>query len=154
MKYGQREVLEVMVFDEDGKLITNLNSLKNSGIHLTNHPFVLVKDALLDTNLLKFIGKVEDNKLSDYERMTGSPKYSTTITLGRKNNKKCRLIGKGYYREEHTNKDVEFMFEVPNATIRHDIELTQSNVEVAEYDILFRIEPFNNDGDVIKIHIQ
>lgn len=156
MKYGQRDVIDLYVFDEEGNQVTFLNSLKNSGIYLnSSEPYVFVKDALLDTDLLKFIGRAEDIQRSDYEKkITGVQKYSTTIVLGKLSKKLCKLVGKGYMRDATTQMNTEFMFEIPKAAIMTGIDLAQSSTEVSEFDLVFHIQAFNDSGDTIKIHLQ
>jgi hypothetical protein len=150
MKYGQKEVLELKIFSDDGKLITTLDTLKQSEI-FGNH--VYVKDALLDRNMLEFIGSVEKLERSDFETQLEKSKFNTTIVFNHVINKKCKLIGNGIFRQSDTAIDVEFLFEVPMATLKRGLEFEQSNTKVSDFDLYFVMVPYNDNGDLYKIHI-
>lgn len=154
MKFGNNSVLNLTVFDENGNKVAHLDTLKKSNIHtLENQSVVVVRDALLDEDLLKFIGRVEENNSSDYEKSLSNEKSRTTITFNNNHKKKCRLIGKGFYRQNTTGKDIEFTFEVPNATISTGFNFEQSSTHLTDYHIVFEMNSYNDQGDLFKIHM-
>ncbi|WP_090739391.1 hypothetical protein [Paenibacillus sp. Mc5Re-14] len=151
MKYGQREIIDLTIYDELGNKVAHLDSLKES--YLGKHT-VFVKDALLDLDLLKFMGKAEDKFVSDYESESSREKYDTTIVFNHNTTKPCKLIGKGVIRSQETGRDVEFMYEVPKAEISLNYTMiVESSPNVSDHDFSFDILPFNEEGDMYKLHI-
>lgn len=153
MKFGHFQALDVSIFDESGNLVTALETLKNSYIQIKdNAGYLLIKDALLDKNLLQFIGKTEEDTLSDFDKVLNGKKYTTTITFNQKMYKSCKIIGKGLLRDVTTQMDQEFLFEIPSARFGGDLDFISDCESVSEYDFVFRILP-NGNGDLFKMHI-
>jgi hypothetical protein len=154
MKFAQRSVIDLTVYDESGSLVVTLNSLKESSIILNSPtPAVYVKDALLDTYLLKFIGREERSQLTEFEKDLGTRSYQTTIVFGKPIKKKCKLIGKGTFRDSYTSRDIEFLFEIPNVELAYGYDFENNNERASEYDLNFLILPFNEEGDTVKLRI-
>lgn len=64
MKYGSRQVIDLVIFDKDGKEIVNLDTLKEAEIcfdYRKRLGYIAVKDVLLDSDILSFIHKEEDS---------------------------------------------------------------------------------------------
>jgi hypothetical protein len=155
MKFGNNEVLEVEVFDETGKLVTKLNTLKDSKLVILHEKgYLFIRDALLDQKLLEYIGQVQDDENSDFEKALTKSKYSTSITFNKKLNKNCKLIGRGLLRSEKDYTDKEFLFEIPNAVTGKDFELNKHEGHVSDFDFAFTIRPYNHNGDLFKMHIE
>jgi hypothetical protein len=153
MKFGHFQALDVTIFDESGKLVTTLETLKNSYIHIKDHSgFLYIKDALLDKNLLEFIGRTEEDTSTDFDKFLNGKKYTTTITFNRKLNKSCKIIGKGLLRNATTQVDQEFLFEIPIAKFGGDLDFISDCDNVSEFDFVFRIIA-NDQGDLFKMHI-
>lgn len=155
MKYGYREVIDLMVFDKSGKLVAKLDTLRDSYIGFDDKTaYVKVKDALLNDEILKFIGKQETENLSDYEKVIQGTSNRTTYVLGNKTTKECKLIGTGFFRKHDDQRDVKFSFEIPNAkTVNHYVFQSDGH-NVSPFDLYFTFDAFNEDGDVLKIHIE
>ncbi|MGR6760271.1 hypothetical protein ACU1JV_00310 [Paenibacillus sp. T2-29] len=66
MNYGIRDIIELHVFDETGKFVSTISTLKKGSISVANRT-IRVKDALLNGDMLKFLNKSE-NTLSDYDK--------------------------------------------------------------------------------------
>lgn len=154
MKFGQFQALEVAIFDEEGKVVTILDTLKNSYLSIKdNRGYLFVKDALLDKELLKFIGKTEVDNSSDFDKLLKKQKYATTITFNRSLKRRCKIIGNGLLRNSSDFKDQEFLFEIPEATFGGDLDFISDCDNVSEFDFVFKIYPFNDNGDLFKMHI-
>ena len=114
MKYGAKEVLDLYVFDENGKFITKLDSLKESAIYLYEYEDglrarLIAKDALLDIELLKFIQNTKEKNLTDFDRYLKLNEMHT-ITFNAKNTyKKCKLIAKSIIRRVESGTDDIYM---------------------------------------------
>lgn len=158
MKFGYNEVLEVSVFDKDGSLVTTLDTLKSSSIHLSENGIfrLIIKDALIDDKLLKFLGREEKDESTDFEKYLKKQKYGTTIAFGRSIEKFCKLIGRGVLREVSTKKDKEFIFEIPNGITGKDLNITKEydNENPSDFGFVFEARPFNDEKDQIRIHIE
>jgi hypothetical protein len=148
MKYGIRDVLDLTVFDESGKLVAILDSLKNSKIC---NGYVVIKDALFDEDFLKFIGR-EEKCNNDYDKYLSNEK--TTIIINENIVKKCKLIGVMLWRKDSNCKDIKCKFEIPKATTVNSFELDSApDGDPSTNDIIFKIMPYNEIGDLYKIHI-
>ncbi|WP_063562896.1 hypothetical protein [Paenibacillus sp. O199] len=154
MKLGNRNVIGLHVFDELGNKVTYLDSLKESKLVTSDEEQTLlyVKDALLDTQLLKFITNEEEDISSDYESFFHKKTYRTFSF--KKTTRKCKLIAETDYRNS-LGQDHNTYFEIPNAQIVSSIDFyTSSSGYPSDTDIMFIIEPFNEDNELFKIHIE
>lgn len=153
MKYGQREVIDLSIYDVHGKKVVTLDSLKNSKLILDNHPYLFIKDALLNDDFLRFIAEEETEELTDYENDLGKGSARSTYAFGGKKDIKCKLIGKTLFRQVDDNTDKIVIFEIPNATLEHNLKFESSPNEVSMFRYYFKIDKFNDKGDFIKLHI-
>jgi len=154
MKLGNFNVLDVSIFNEDGKLVTELNTLKNSKVLVRQgRGYLHIVDALLDQKLLEFIGSTEEDKASDFEKHLNMQKFSKTITFNENLNGQCKVVGKGLMRNADDMKDVEYLFEIPNAEFGGNIDFDGDIDDLSKYDLVFKINPFNEQGDLFKMHI-
>ncbi|PZT57335.1 hypothetical protein [Paenibacillus silvae] len=157
MKYGQRSVSDLYVFNKNGKLITVLDSLKESYIDPNNTPILYAKDALLDDSLLEFFNRqVNDNK-TDYEKFVsgGFEEEKTFKTLVyRQTTKECKLIAKTEVRDSESGQDRYVYYEIPEASVSNYNSFNSSSTQTSEWDLVFNIKPYNEDKDLFKIHIE
>ncbi|MBX4152436.1 hypothetical protein [Paenibacillus lautus] len=153
MKFAQREVVDLYIFNENGEQVASLNTLQQSVLRLNGlNSEVYIKDAFIDTDLLAFIGSKENDKRSDFEKMSNQQiNYSSTITFGKRQKKKCKLIGKGIQRNIDS-QDCPFMFVIPNAQINPDFDLVQNNIDPSGLSLVFEARPFNEQGDCVILH--
>lgn len=151
-KYGVKEVIELFVFNEDGKLVTTLNTLRNSNIISNeNDDFLFVEDALLDINLLRFQQNSETSIEDDFKTVLNQIK-GVPVTVNKNNkSKKCKLIAKSIMRDRDTGSDKYIYYEIPNAEILNRFEIDTANCEPSAFDILFKITS-NEDGDLFTIY--
>lgn len=158
MKFGYNEVLEVTVFDDLGKLVTTLDTLKSSYLRIDagGKASLFVEDALLDDKLLKFINKSEENTATDFDTYVKKQKYGTTITFNKSINKDCKVVGRGIMRKADDGVDKEFIFEIPKAEIGQGFNFgtDSSNTEISVFGYKFSPKEYNESGDLFKMHIE
>lgn len=150
MQFAQYDVYDLMVFDLNENLVVNLDSLKNVRIYYSENYetyFVYAKDALLNTDLLKFVGK--ESAKSDLQKMLSGDKR--VISIPRKTKKECKLIAKSRIKNAETETEQEIMLEFPKAIIASKPAFEGDAVEMSEFDVLFEIVPENDE--FFKIHI-
>jgi len=91
MKYAFRSAVNLKIFDINGKEITSLDTIREHNLYIDeNSSAILVKDALFDLKLLKFLGKEKNSHNNDYEKCLKN--NVTTIVFNKESNKKCKLI--------------------------------------------------------------
>ncbi|PYY28187.1 hypothetical protein [Paenibacillus illinoisensis] len=155
MKLGNRSVIALHVFDEWGTKVAYLDSLKESKLVTSDEEqtILYVKDALMDTYLLEFITNEETDLSTDYESFFKKKAYRTFSF--KKTLKKCKLIAETEHRNSKNGRDHKTYFEIPNAQIASSIDFYTSSIgEPSDTDIMFIIEPFNEDNELFKIHIE
>lgn len=152
-KYGVREVMSLMVYDENGNFVTNLDTLEDSFIKLdeSGKAFLLVKDALLDFKLLSFINGKSTNNKSDFDNLINQATNKTITFKTNKDKKPCKLIAKSVVRNARGD-DERILYEIPLARIGNAFECHTDHNEPTAFDILFDIEP-NSQDELFKMHI-
>lgn len=157
MKFGNYGVFDLLVFDENEKMVAKLDSLKNSKIFGNNNEiYVYVKDALLNLDILKFLHVESDNTSSDYQNYLNSPFFNgnvKTIVFNFKNIKKCKLIARGTLRREENKKDETYLFDIPLAEIINEFIFDGHMEEISAFDLIFKVNPYNENGDSFKMHL-
>ncbi|MGG1671473.1 hypothetical protein ACIFOE_12635 [Paenibacillus sp. NRS-1783] len=152
MNYGIRDIIDLHVFDQDGKFVATVSTLKKGSISVVNRT-IRVKDALLNGNLLKFLNKSE-NKMSDYDKFFSTTQNYETIVFNRKV-VNCKLIAEGFYRKDENQEDVLVQYEMPKCSIVSGYDFNHSTVgDADEFDYVFEIKEFNEEGDLFKLHIE
>ncbi|WP_336761305.1 hypothetical protein [Paenibacillus sp. USHLN196] len=158
MKYGQRSIIDLYVFDEKGTLITVLDSLKESYIDPNNDcPVLYAKDALLDDSLLEFFSRREMDDRTDYDKFISNgfeEDKSIKTLVYRQSTKVCKLIAKTEVRDSESGRDRNMYFEIPKVNVSNYGGFNFKETKPSEWDLAFIIKPFNNDGDLYKIHIE
>jgi hypothetical protein len=158
MKYGLRSVIDLYIYNEKGNLIAVLDSLKESYIDTNTVPPILyAKDALLDDSLLEFFNKREDDNRSDYDKFVSKgfeeDKPHKTLVY-RQTTKQCRLIAKTEIRESESGQDKMMYYEIPKASVSNYDCFDFNEKNPSEWDLAFKIEAYNEDNDLYKIHIE
>ena len=158
MKLYFEYVVNVMVFDKEGKFLANLDTLKvNSlsynteylGNNNSNSNCLLIKDLAINTNMLGQLG--EEEKLSDYDNLLGG--NAKTFAFGSKSNIPCKIICSGSFKEGDTHKNIIFKIEIPNAEMVNTLNIQSNNEHTFGFDYKFYINPFNDKKDLFKLHI-
>ena len=151
-KYGVREILELLVFDMDGSLVVELDTLTGSRIIADTHSnHIYAVDALLNIDLLRFQQGGGSKDLTDYElAMREINKKPITISTKNKN-KPCKLIAKTQIRELRSEEDVEVYFDIPSAEIVSGFDMSVEGWETSTFDVVFNIKP-DEDGNIFSIH--
>lgn len=157
MLFGLCDVIDLMVFNKKGKLLAKLESIKENDLNYSqysNENYLLIKDALLNTDILEVLGNKESENKNDYEKELSME--SNTICFGSKKNVDCKLIGIGYLKETTNGMNVKFKFEIPKAEMVNKLQIKSTcdyNDGSSDFDYVFKIYPFNDEGDLFKLHI-
>ncbi|MEC4565523.1 hypothetical protein L8C07_06155 [Paenibacillus sp. CMAA1739] len=152
MNYGIRDIIELHVFDEAGKFVSTITTLKKGSISVANRT-IRIKDALLNGDMLKFLNKSEDT-MSDYDKFFSKTQNSETIVFNRRV-VNCKLIAEGFYRKQENQEDVLVQYEMPKCSIVSAYNFNHSNIgDADEFDYVFEIKEFNEEGDIFKLHIE
>lgn len=151
-KYGVKEILELFVFDMDGNLVVELDTLVNSRIIADiNCNRIIAVDALLNLDLLRFQQNSNEEDLSDYE-LTMREINKKPITFNVKNRSKaCKLVAKTEIRELGSEEDIEVYFDIPNAEIVSGFDMDIVAYDTSQFDVIFDIKPDEN-GDLFSVH--
>lgn len=150
MKFGQREVYDVLVFNQNEESVANLDTLKRVQIYYSeanDSYFLIARDALLNTDFLKFIGKTENK--SDYHAILDN---KTKISIGNYKTPTCKLIAKSKIRQIETGIDQEIIIEFPKVKVLSKPSFTGDGSETSEFDVVFKIVQQEN-GDYYNIYI-
>lgn len=157
MKFGLLEVVNLEIYDKSGNYITTLDTLQNSRVrHFKGAGSIIVKDALLNDELLRFLSdNYDNNNLTDYEKSLNG--NEEVFEMGGSSYKKCKLIGKSYMRDSNTGKDVRYIIEIPNAVIRNNLEMYAEASLMTDdnrgFKIEFDIYEYNDKGSLYKIKL-
>lgn len=155
MKYGWREVIDLSIYNDKGSFITKLDTLKNSYIGIKNgQGIVKVTDALFNQYLMAFLSKYEDNTKSDFEKDITNEPQKDTYVFNINQKRSCKLIGTTHFKRNEDHKDIKVTFEIPNAITGNSMKFSADGIEVTPFDLIFEISPFNDEGDIMKLHIE
>jgi hypothetical protein len=156
MKFANREVMDLLVFDLNENMIANLDTLKESKLFRSDDGlyYLIAKDALLDENILKFLGTEEVNVKSDMQFYLTENKDGKTITFNSDKTKQCKLLAITLGRQDLDHVDKKFIFEFPNVEIINDFTFDGVCGSVTAFDLVFKIKKYNENGDVFKLHIK
>lgn len=152
MLFGFRDVIDLMVFDTMGNLLVKIVSMQENDLYYDEEcQYLMIRDAMLNTNMLEMLGTKQIHSESDYDKFL-SPK-TNVISMGSKKKINCKLIGIGYLKDEKTGKDIEVKIEIPNAKLMNKFQLRSNNeASLANFNYVFEILPFNQEGDLYKLY--
>lgn len=151
-----QDVIDLDVFDESGKLVTQIKSMdKGTLFHNAHESTLTVRDVLFNLEMLKLIGEdVEKELKSDFDSAL-SEGDETIIRFNRKQeSKKLKLIGRGViYATDTANISHDFQVIMPSASLiaGHKFEFDTDEVQRPTYR--FHLLPFNEDGDLFEIRL-
>ncbi len=159
MKFGNKEVLDILVFDLNENLVTKLDTLLESKLFKQKeidgtYYYLIAKDALLDENILKFIGTESNNKQTDMQSYLNNGSNDRTIVFSKDQSKKCKLLAKTLFRQQTNGEDKAFTFEFPEVSIVSDFSFESVLEKVSAFDLVFKISPYNEFGDMFRLHIK
>ena len=149
MKLAQYNVYDLAVFDTEENLIVDFNTMRDVEVFFDEKEdtyFVVARDALLNTDFLKFIG--ESKKQTDLEKYLGK---SNKIKIKRRSTKKCKLVAKTVMLNPDSNKDVKVTLEFPLVETDTTLSLRGNTEIVSEFDVVFKVIPI--DDEYFEIHI-
>lgn len=155
-----QDIIYLDVFNEEGKLVTKIRSMQKGALYYKNNgenSHLIVDDALFNIQMLEMIGnKVENDSLSDFDKVSSDYKEETIIRFKKRSNRpKFKLIGKG------------FIYDADTASISHDFTIIMPNVELIEgYSLelennipftpsyTFQLNPYNNESDIFELRLK
>lgn len=152
MKLINRDVVDLLVFNEEGKLITELNTLRDSKISYdreTESYYIGVSDVAFNLELHKFLHSEE--KLSDFELAVRG--YNNSISVKKPTNKKVKLIGKTVSTNIDNEEDLDIGFECHDAEISDELSMGFSYTRTHDFDYVFKIN-IDSNGDYFKLKIK
>ena len=151
-KYGVREVLELIVFDLEGNLVTNLDSLKNSRMVISKDTHkIRVEDALLDADLLRFRQYSEAGVLSDYGAWVQELNQYPVQIKADNGPRECKLVARTVVRSAESLEDREVHYVIPRAEIVDVFDIDARFDRTSTFRVEFDIKP-DEDGNLFSIY--
>lgn len=149
-KFGIKDVLELQVFDEDGRFIATLDVANRSQIISNeNGDYICLESALFDIELLRFQQDSKADLKTDIDIVLEKIKKTPLSIKKDREHKKCKLIGKTLFRSKETLNDEVIHFHIPNALLMNDIEFTGDSCSPSTFYTAFEIKPDDNDDLMI-----
>lgn len=156
MKDFLMNVMDLKVFDEKGKLVTNLDTAtKGTLVHSDQASYFAISITDFNIDMLKAIGEVENNEaLSDFEKelITKSTKIKFKPLYRMENEKKFKLIAEGELYNSEGSISHDFKVIINNSVLTSGLEFEFSNVDVSEYTHVFGIRVDDN-GDSFELEL-
>jgi hypothetical protein len=155
MKLRIKEICDLLIFDKNGDYITRLNTLRKSSIRTYNDNGVMkgsieIKDALFNTDLFEFIHS-NSIPVSAFNYLKNNILNTKGIKINNHILKKdCQLIAVSIWRECETQKDIPYLYLIPNAEIRSDFYIEMNNENSCEHENIIDIMP-NTLGDLFEL---
>lgn len=149
MKFTSNEVFEITVFDENENMVANLNTLKESKLYYDEDSegyYIIVNDSLYDYDLLKFLNT--EKSISDFKAAKNGRR--TTLSVGKKKVKKCKLIAKVTVRNVDL-KDQLLTFECENAEVSNSFNFDLSFNDPSSNSLVFKLM-LDDEEEFFKIH--
>lgn len=159
MKTIQQDVLEIDVYDENGKFITDLHFTRQVKIRTAdkdNETHLYIEDATQNTNMLELLGNKITQSLSDFDKNSFATPEVNTIKFS-KNPKpvKLKIVGTGIDYNLDTAEvehDIKFIF--PNVRLIRDNEFTFSHGEGSIPTYKFEVLPYDEDDNLYDIQLK
>jgi len=146
MKYGSKEVLDLQVFDKDGKYITKIDTAVTSKFKVyydkTKNKRVceiLVKDALLNFDLLEFINDYKEDTKSDFQKVLSQMQTKSLSFKEKIISKECKLIAQLVMVNQETGERVEPRIKAEKAFISDDFQINGDSIQSYDFDLKFEI---------------
>lgn len=150
-------VIDLYVFDENGKLITKiLKSTENSIKYKTENgnSYILSDDITFNEKLIELYGQVITNEYTDFDSMINKNPRKT-IRFNKKNPcRQFKLIAIGEIVNNSNEKIENLKIIIPKATLvqSHELNFQNGTVDVQKYK--FKILPFNEEGDLFDLQFE
>lgn len=151
MIFGQNEVIDLEIYNEDGKHITTMDFLKEGDINVKNAELIVYTE-VLNTELLEFMYDKEKNQLTDFEKRLNKNGLNDTL-LVKSTHINCKLIASTYVRNVD-GKDRKVIYEIPKAKLFTGQVFESSCIEITSHKLKFNILPFDESGHLFKIHMR
>lgn len=151
-----QDVIELEVFNEEGQLVTKIETVKNVRLHWSTeggNSYLTVTDALVNFKMIEQLGEVQLDRLSDFDKRMSTTGGSKTIVFNQKPKKsKFKLIGRGItYSIETANVNYDFEIIIPEVELSNEYKFYSEQGEVHAPHYTFKIKPFNEEEDLFKV---
>lgn len=146
------DVLDLEMYDKNGKFITEFKSLKyvflNS--HPQSHVYLHIQDALFNLKISELLLENEDNEhLSDPEKAIKESNETIFNFNGEAEGVPVKLIGRGKIKNAQNGEDShEFKLIVPNAVLIQDFNLNLNGDDPHFPTYKFKILPYKDKKDL------
>lgn len=163
MKTIQQDVLEIAIYDENGKFLNEikfgkeveLKSFQDSSNKQEGY-YLYVRDAVQDMNMLELLGeKIDDNK-SDFEKDSfSSPEVNTVRFSVNPKSRKLKVVGTGIDYSLDTAEvehDIKIIFPNVELVVSNDFVFESGQVHEPIYE--FKVLPFNENGDLYEMQFK
>lgn len=151
-----QDVIDLEIFNEDGKLVTKMSTVKEVVVRWianTDGSYLAITDAMVNFKIIEQMGEVEENNLSDFEKRLSNVKNSKTIVFNKNSkNKIFKLVGRGItYSAATAEVSHDFELIMPEVELVNDYNFDLENGEVHHSSFVFKINPYNSEGDLFKV---
>lgn len=160
MRNHIQDVINLDVFDENGKLVTQIKTMQRGALHYKNtggRTHLIVDDALFNIQMLEKIGnKVEDNSLSDFDKASSDYKEEIIIRFKKTFNRPLfKLVGRGrIYDADTAEVSHDFTIIMPCVELieGYSFELEANNPFIPNY--VFQLNPYNEEDDIFELRLK
>lgn len=151
------DVVEVDIFDENGKFVTKLDSLQQGDLYYENNDLYKnilgITDVAFRPELLKYIGtQVKTESKNDFEKAIESAEDEELIFKfqNNKSNPKFKLVAHGITYDGDTNLiNYKFKIIIPNAELTNGYSLKTHVAKASKFDYVFNLLPYTKDTDEV-----
>lgn len=142
-KLGFKDLFNIYVFTEDGKYITELNTINE--FQLIGQRLA-IKDALFNMDLMRFL---LDNKeeTTDYDMFLKKISPKEIVFSKKKKYKKVKLVALGKTRNLN-GEDIDCVLNMPNVEMYYSNNMSLDGSNPFKVVIEFEIKEYNEDGDL------
>ena len=158
------DTIDLYVFDKNDKLVVKLDSLSKGDFVFNasdNGYKLLVRDVLFNEDILKFASGLQAANKNDYLEVLNGNEIETEDEViefgygGENDVVKCKLIAKTIGYNPDTNKvGRDIVYEIPNALLIPQINLSHENGVATDFNYEFSILPYDSKNKAFKMHLK
>ena len=155
-----QDVIDLDVFDEEGKLVTQIKTVREGSLHYRvsdDNSYLVIDEALFNIPMLEKIGnKVVNDEVSDFEKARSNHKEETVIRFNKGHaHPKFKLVGRGLiYDADTACVSHDFTLIMPNVQLVDGYSLELRNNDVFTPNYTFKIDPYNDDEDIFELRLK
>jgi len=156
----QQDVLDVSVYDEDGKFLTELKFNQKVGFTLNNrneNAYLSIQDAVQNLGMLSLLGESIENSIkSDFDANTFTKPDVKIIKFNNSSKPtKLKLVATGLDYNTDTAEiehDIKIIFPKVELMKEHEFIFKAGEAQPPSYS--FRIKPYNDAGDLYEMQFK